>query len=165
MPTTTLKPNILGPKIPGVLAIGLLAAQFLIFGQGNQPDAACTLKIDQVHISKSVPIKNGLSSIKLNVTSSCNQPQKSTHLDVSILKIAGNQEIKVFTFKDQVRIATSGNQNSVKFLDLFRQCTSNSTTMFSGEAKGEVTLKTGKTIPVSGKSDKFIALPCEIEAK
>lgn len=165
MPTTIPKPKILGPKIPSVVALGLLAAQFLFLNQGNDQEAACTLKIDRAHISKSVPFENGLGSIKINVMSKCNEPQKSTKLDINILKIENNQELIAYTFKNQIRLATLQNQSTVKFLDLFRQCSSNAQAMYSGEAQGEVLLKSGKRIPISGKSDKFVALECTIKAK
>lgn len=46
-----LKPFLTKPKIPGLVAIGLLAAQYILLGPGTSPEPNCTLKVEQIHKS------------------------------------------------------------------------------------------------------------------
>ncbi len=84
-----LKPFLTKPKIPGLVAIGLLAAQYILFGSGTSPDPHCTLKVEQIHKSTNLIEEQKILAIKLNVTSECNVPQDSTTIDAHIDKILG----------------------------------------------------------------------------
>mgnify|MGYP000282699218 CR=1 FL=1 len=54
MSITIPKPNLLNFKVPGVLAVSLLAAQFLLFQYGNDPEPNCTLNVERPHYSTSL---------------------------------------------------------------------------------------------------------------
>jgi len=98
MPITIPKPILLMPKVPGVLVIGLLAAQFLLFQSGNGPDPKCTLRVEQPHYSTSLKENQNVDAIKLNITSTCNVPQSYTKVNASIQKIENNLEVTARTF-------------------------------------------------------------------
>lgn len=60
------------PKVPGLLVIGLLAAQFLLFQSGNGPEPKCTVNVEPPHHSTNLKESQNVDAIKLNMTSTCN---------------------------------------------------------------------------------------------
>ena len=48
------KPILLMPKVPSLLVVGLLAAQFLILQITHNPEPSCTLNIERSHYSTSL---------------------------------------------------------------------------------------------------------------
>jgi|OM-RGC.v1.034415110 hypothetical protein len=74
MSITLPKPNFLKPKIPGVVAIGLLAAQFLLFSAGSNSEPKCDLKIERPHISTYLKEYRNTEALKINIVSKCNAP-------------------------------------------------------------------------------------------
>lgn len=160
-----LKPFLTKPKIPGLVAIGLLAAQYLFFGPGTSPEPSCTLNVEQIHKSTNLIEERKILAIKLNVTSECNVPQESTTIDAHIDQILGNQQITVREFKNEIARPTKQENSKARFLWLFEECVKSEPILYSGYAKGHVMLKDGRKIEVSGISPKFQAISCRVKAK
>jgi len=87
MPITIPKPILLMPKVPSLLVVGLLAAQFLILQITHNPEPNCTLNIERPDYSTSLSEIQNVDAIKLNITSTCNVSQKYTQLSADIQKI------------------------------------------------------------------------------
>ena len=160
-----LKPFLTKPKIPGLLAIGLLAAQYILFGPGTSPDPLCTLKVEQIHKSTNLIEEQKILAIKLNVTSECNVPQDSTTIDASIDQILGIQQITVREFINEISRPTKNENSKARFLWLFAECEKSEPILYSGYAEGHVLLRDGRKIEVSGFSPKFQAISCQVKAK
>jgi len=165
MSITIPKPNLLTFKVPGVLAVGLLAAQFLLFQYGNDTEPKCTLKVDRPHYSTSLSENQNIDAIKLNITSTCNVPQKYTHLSASIQKIQNNHEITAYSFVNERRSSTTKSPNVANFKELFSPCQKGVSVAYRGIAQGYVYIENGKKLAVKGDSGKFVAEECLIGAQ
>lgn len=165
MSITIPKPNLLKFKVPGVLTVGLLAAQFLLFQYGSGPEPKCVLNIERPHYSTSLSEDQDLDAIKLNITSTCNVPQKYTQLNAYIQKIQNNREVTAYSFENQRRSSTVKARNVVSFKDLFAACKKGSPMSYRGVAKGYVYLESGKKLTVKGDSGKFVAVKCLLGAQ
>ena len=165
MSFTLPKPNLLKPKIPGVVAIGLLAAQFLLFGTGSNSEPKCDLTIERPHLSTYLKEYKNIEALKINVISKCNVPQKRTDLVARIETISDNSQKVAYTFKATSAFPNNKSPNRATFENLFVECFSVRPTLYLAKASGQVYLRDGKVIPVNGSSDKFIAVPCQIKAK
>lgn len=113
------------PKVPSLLVVGLLAAQFLVFQVTDSPEPNCTLNIERPHYSTSLSEIQNIDAIKLNITSTCNVSQKYTQLTADIQKIQNNREITAYSFENERRSSTSKTPNVVTFKDLFAPCKKN----------------------------------------
>ncbi|MEY3893829.1 MAG: hypothetical protein RIR78_607 [Actinomycetota bacterium] len=165
MSITLPKPNLLNFKVPGALAVGLLAAQFLLFQYGNDTDPECFLNVERPHHSTSLSENQNLDAIKLNITSTCNVSQKYTQLSASIQKIQNNREITAYSFVNQRRSSTTKLPNVASFKELFAPCRKGVSAAYRGTAKGYVYLENGKRLAVEGDSGKFVAAGCLIGAQ
>lgn len=153
------------PKIPGLLAIGLLAAQYILLGPGNSPEPNCTINVEQIHKSTDLYEAQKVLAIKLNVTSECNVPQESTTIDAHIDQILGNQQITIREFKKEIARPTKKENSKARFLWLFAECEKSEPILYSGYAEGHVLLRDGRKIEVNGISPKFQAISCQVKAK
>jgi hypothetical protein len=165
MPKIFSKSVLLQPRIPTLFVVGLLVAQYLIFGSGNSPKPECTLKVQQPHYSTYLKEYKDLDAIKLNITSTCNMPQKYTQINSSIQEIANGNQITSFDFKTRRRNSSIKSPNTAIFKDLYVLCIKGSDVSYSGEAKGYVYLKDGREVKVQGVSGKYLAVPCAIVAR
>jgi hypothetical protein len=110
MPITIPKPILLMPKVPGLLVIGLLAAQFLLFQSGNGPEPRCTVNVERSHHSTNLKENQNIDAIKLNITSTCNVPQNYTRVTARIQKIENNREVVAHNFLSRVAASTENHQ-------------------------------------------------------
>jgi hypothetical protein len=165
MPITIPKPILLMPKVPSLLVVGLLAAQFLILQITHNPEPNCTLNIERPHYSTSLSEIQNVDAIKLNITSTCNVSQKYTQLSADIQKIQNNREITAYSFENERRSSTSKTPNVVTFKDLFAPCKKTISGSYRGIAQGYVYFESGKKVAVKGDSGKFVAAGCSIGAQ
>jgi hypothetical protein len=165
MPITIPKPILLMPKVPSLLVVGLLAAQFLILQITHNPEPNCTLNIERPHYSTSLSEIQNIDATKLNITSTCNVSQKYTQLTADIQKIQNNREITAYSFENERRSSTSKMPNVVTFKDLFAPCKKTISGSYRGTAQGYVYLESGKKVAVKGDSGKFVATRCLIGAQ
>lgn len=162
--TITKPPFGILPRVPGVVALGLMAAQFLIFSVASDPAPKCTLNVERPHHSTYVKEQSGLDEIKLNITSTCNLPQKFTKIDADILIEVNNMQIIAHTFANNLVYASSKNKYQVTFDDLRASCRIGKTLKYQGRAHGEVHLQNGSILSVYGDSGKFDGDTCRIGA-
>jgi len=159
------KPNLLKFKVPGVLTVGLLAAQFLLFQYGSSPEPKCTLKVEKPHYSTSLKEMRNIDAIKLNMTVTCNIPQKYTEVISGIQKIEKSKEVVVHQFQVVRRVPEIKYPNVVVIQDLYIKCFKGVWDAYKGEAKGYVLLESGQKYRVSGNSGKYKAANCAIGAQ
>jgi hypothetical protein len=165
MPVTFPKPKLLEPKVPGLLVIGLLAAQFSFFGHGNNVESKCILKVDQPHYSTYLNEYKAIDAIKLNITSTCNVPQRFTEVRSSIFEITNNREVTAYSFPLTRAFPTPKSPQTAVLNGLFAKCEKGKEVSYEGRAKGYVFLRSGQKYPVSGSSGKFVAVLCSISAQ
>jgi hypothetical protein len=120
MPITIPKPILLLPKVPSVLVVGLLAAQFFFFQIGHSPEPKCTLNVERPHHSTSLKEKRNIDAIKLNMTVTCNVPQKYSEIASSIQKIENNREVLAHRFQVIRRVPEIKSSNLVVIEDLYK---------------------------------------------
>jgi hypothetical protein len=113
MPLTIPKPILLLPKVPSLLVVGLLAAQFFFFQIGHSPEPKCTLNVERPHHSTSLKEKRNIDAIKLNMTVTCNVPQKYSEIASSIQKIENNREVLAHRFQVIRRVPEIKSSNLV----------------------------------------------------
>lgn len=164
MSITFPKPNLLGPKVPGVIVIGLMVAQYILFGSGSNPEPKCTLNVERPHYSTYLNEYKNLDAVKLNIRSTCNYPQEYTELNSQIETIINHEQLTIYKFGLN-RAVPHENPNVVVFSNLFTRCQKAKSAIYSGTAFGKVRLKNGVLLDVSGKSDKFTRVYCQIIAK
>jgi hypothetical protein len=165
MPLTIPKPILLLPKVPSVLVVGLLAAQFFFFQIGHGPEPKCTLNVERPHYSTSLKEKRNIDAIKLNMTVTCNVPQKYSEIASSIQKIENNREVLAHRFQAIRRVPEIKSSNLVVIEDLYKECLFGVWSTYKGEAKGYAMLESGKKYPLNGDSGKYMAADCSIGAQ
>ena len=165
MPITIPKPILLLPKVPSVVVVGLLAVQFLLFQIGHSPEPKCILKVERPHYSTSLNETQNVDAIKLNITATCNVPQKYTEISANIQKIQKNQEVTAFRFESERRSAMTGAPNIATFKNLYVPCIMGISVSYRGVARGYVYLENGQKYAVRGDSGNFVAAECLIGAE
>ena len=165
MPLTIPKPILLLPKVPSVLVVGLLAAQFFFFQIGHGPEPKCTLNVERPHYSTSLKEIRNIDAIKLNITVDCNVPQKYSEITSSIQKIKNNREVLAHRFQVIRRVPEVKFPNLVVIQDLYKECLLGVWDTYKGEAKGYAMLDSGKKYPFEGDSGKYMAADCSIGAQ
>ncbi|MBC7463515.1 MAG: hypothetical protein H7227_04550 [Actinobacteria bacterium] len=165
MPLTIPRPFPLQPRIPSLFVIGLLAAQYLVFGLGNSPEPKCSINIERPHYSSYLYEYKKIDAIKLNITTKCNVPQRYTEITSSIQKIENNRQATAHKFESDRRYSKTKSPHVVIFEELYATCVKGSNVAYSGEAKGYIHLKHGQDYPIQGSSGKFVAVSCKIVAK
>ena len=165
MPITIPKPILLLPKVPSVLVVGLLAAQFFFFQIGHSPEPKCTLNVERPHHSTSLKEKRNIDAIKLNMTVTCNVPQKYSEIASSIQKIENNREVLAHRFQVIRRVPEIKSSNLVVIEDLYKECLFGVWSTYKGEAKGFAMLESDRKYPFEGDSGKYMAADCSIGAQ
>jgi hypothetical protein len=165
MPIAIPKPILIMPKVPSLLVVGLLAAQFLVLQITHSPEPNCTLNIERPHYSTSLYENQNVDAVKLNITTTCNVSQKYTQLSADIQKIQNNREVTAYSFENERRASTTKTPNVVTFKDLFAPCKKGISASYRGIAQGYVYLEGGKKVTVRGDSGKFVAAECLIGAQ
>jgi hypothetical protein len=162
MPITIPKSILLTPKIPSIAVVGLLLAELFISQSFHNPEPHCTLNVQRPHYSTSLKEAKGIDAIKLNLTTTCNVPQKYTELTSSIQKIDENRQAAAYTFVVARRKPSEKFPTIAEFRDLFAYCSLGKSSLYSGMATGFVYLENGDKYPVRGNSGKFVAVNCSI---
>jgi hypothetical protein len=160
-----LIPILTKPIVPGWLLVAALVAQYALFNMGGVPESTCTLHFENIHYSTSVKRNLNKESIKLNVTSSCKSKQINTKLVAQIFTLRNGKPELLYKSVTTLQKASAKNPNEAEFLEFWTSCESGSKRKYMGSATGEVLLANGKTIPVSGTTEKFLPVFCGFKAK
>ena len=165
MPITIPKPILLMPKVPSLLVVGLLAAQFFVLQFGNTPEPSCTLNVERPHLSTNLKEAQNFDAIKLNITSNCTVHQRFTRVTARIQTIENNREVTVSKFVSRVANSTPQSPETAIFKNLFAECRLGIEVAYKGVAEGYVILDGGKRINVAGNSGKYEVANCSIGAQ
>jgi len=165
MPKTFSKSVLLQPRIPTLFVVGLMVAQYLIFGSGNSPEPKCTLKVDLPHYSTYLNEFKNINAIKLSITSKCDMPQNYTELTLSIKRLENKQKVTTSKLDLKRQYSNTNFPNVAKFEDFYVLCQRRMKYSYRGEAKGYVSLKDGRIVKVQGDSGKYLAVPCLVVTK
>lgn len=159
-------PLLIRPIVPAWVLIAALAAQYAITAVTKPSDPECTINVQQVHESTYSRKFTKAQEAKLKISTACNSPQSFTLLDASIEEVTDGNSNKVLKrFINVVQFPDPTNQNVVLIENLTAACLTNKSVNYSGTASGEVHLKDGRVIPVSGSSNEPRLLKCQISAK
>jgi hypothetical protein len=165
MPITIPKPILLLPKVPSLLVVGLLAAQFFVLEFGSSPEPSCTLNVEKPHQSTSLKETQNFDAIKLNITSKCTTHQSFTRVTARIQTIENNREVTVSKFASRLANSTPQSPDTAIFRNLFAECRLGIEVAYKGVAEGYVILDGGKRINVAGDSGKYEVANCSIGAQ
>jgi hypothetical protein len=157
--------QILKFRVPGVLALALIAGQFLITELPKGKEQLCKISVERPHTSTYMKKRENLEILKLNITTECEVPQEYTIVDADIQAIIDNVQISVQRFNSQLRVSDGKGRYKARFRDLQVDCDSIEPTMYLGQAWAEVHLKNGDVEKVSGDSQYFVSQDCRIDAK
>jgi hypothetical protein len=157
--------QILKIKVPGVLALAILAGQLALTGLPPKDHSLCTLKVERPHTSTYSKERKNIDVLKLNITSECEVEQKYTILNADIQAISGNTQITAHRFNAELRTGVGKGRREARFRNLLVNCASLKSTLYLGRASGEVHLANGKVEKVSGDSKNFFSEDCKIDAK
>lgn len=161
---TPLK-QILRFKVPGVLALGILAGQLIIGGLPSGEHHNCKITVERPHVSTYLKERQNKATLKLNIKTECDAPQKYTILNADIQAIINNSQVTAHQFSAELRTPVKNIQTEARFEDLRVDCASSEPTLYLGRAWGEVHLTNGEIKEVSGNSGNFVSQDCKINAK
>jgi hypothetical protein len=102
-------------------------------------------------------------TVKLNIASKCNVPQKYTLIEPTIIEVPSTGNQINHKFGSQKAFSKASNPNQVKFENIFLECIKGFNSEYSGYASGKVKLVSGTFIAVSGNSDKYNLVNCRIK--
>jgi hypothetical protein len=159
-------PNLIKARVPVWVLAAAIVAQAAIVAIGKPSDPECTINVQQVHESTYSRRFTKIQEVKLKISTSCKSPQRFTSLSASIEKVTFGKPNKVLKrFIDVVQFPDPTNQNVALIENLTAPCLTNESVNYLGKASGEVHLKDGQVIPVSGSSNIPRLLNCQISAR
>jgi hypothetical protein len=154
------------PKVPGWFFVAALVAEYAIMNIGGTSQPECTIKVQQVHESTYSAEYQKKKDIKIKLSTECSSAQAYTSLNVNLEeKFAGKKNKVVKHFNSVVARPDPSNPNYVLIENLTIPCNFPGTATYSGRAEGEVHLKNGRVVKVSGSSNKPNSVKCRISAK
>jgi hypothetical protein len=160
-----LIPILIKPVVPAWVLIAVIATQVVIMNVGNRNETSCELLFQRPHYSTSLQEKVKIDAVKLNITSSCTENQLHTDLVATISSTSGS-ELKILNKSGVIRQdASREDPTKAHFLEFWAPCKRGGVVNYIGNAYGEVTLRSGKVVPVSNSMDKSLAVLCRPRAK
>lgn len=161
-----LIPLIIKARVPGWLLVAALAAQYAIMANDGSSKPACTMNVQEVHISTYAKEFQKFEEAKLKISTTCDSPQNYTSLNASIEEVMEGRSNKVL--KRFVKVERRPDPTSPNFVlieNLTTPCINIKSVNYEGRASGQVHLMDGRVVPVSGFSKKPRLLDCQISAK
>lgn len=159
------KPSLKIPKVPGWFFIAALAIQFVVLNANKEEVPVCSLVVHSPHYSTYNFRVSKIDTVKVNITSKCNVPQKFTVITTNIWDSSGKQKIRVKTFSNVRALADNSDPTTALYKNLFTACTKGVAAQYTGTAEGEVTLASGLVLAVHGETAKINSIDCKIGAK
>lgn len=139
--------------------LGLLA---FLGGLQHGKKESCEIKVDKAHISQYSLKKYGTHNLKIDVTTKCTKPQKYSSLSVSVYKVERSLTTKVHEFPSKNYEADVKHPERAYALDRELLCVGFHPLKYYGVADGTVFMRSGKKIPVHGKSTLIPYVDCVI---
>jgi len=161
-----LIPAIIKARVPVWLLVGALVAQYAINTINKPSDPNCRINVQRVHQSTYSLEFQKLSEVKLKISTLCDVPQAYTSLTAKIEEVLPNHGKKVAkVISNIIARPRPDSENYVLIENLTVPCNGKGKAEYLGQAQGQVHLKDGRIIDVSGTSDKSNPLNCRISAK
>lgn len=148
----------------GTAAI-LLGLTSLINGLQAAKRETCVLKVDYAHLSTHAKEQHGDAKIKVKARTECTKNQISSTISMTIYEVTKNGDVEILPFRKVKADADTKYPNKAYFESFEAFCLDKTTHEYFGKASGEVRMKSGKLIKVSGISEKSISLRCGIQAQ
>ena len=161
-----LIPLIIKARVPGWLLVAAIVAQYAITTAGEASRTDCTMKVQQVHVSRYSQRLLQLSEVKFKVSTICNSPQKETSIDAFFEEESPDgTRIVVTSIKNIVATPDLETPNYVLIKNITVPCNGAGEAKYFGRAVGHVYLKDGRVEKVSGDSKESNLVDCRISAK
>ena len=161
-----LIPAIIKARVPVWLLVGALVAQYAINTINKPSDPNCRINVQRVHQSTYSLEFQKLSEAKLKISTLCDVPQAYTSLTAKFEEVLPNRGKKVAkVISNIIARPQPDRENYVLIENLTVPCNGKGKAEYLGQAHGQVHLKDGGIINVSGNSDKSNPLNCRISAK
>lgn len=161
-----LIPAIIKARVPVWLLVGALVAQYAINTINKPSDPNCRINVQRVHQSTYSLEFQKLSEAKLKISTLCDVPQAYTSLTAKFEEVLPNRGKKVAkVISNIIARPRPDTENYVLIENLTVPCNGKGKAEYLGQAHGQVHLKDGRIINVSGNSDKSNPLNCRISAK
>jgi hypothetical protein len=161
-----LIPAIIKARVPVWLLVGALVAQYAINTINKPSDPNCRINVQRVHQSTYSLEFQKLSEAKLKISTLCDVPQAYTSLTAKFEEVLPNRGKKVAkVISNIIARPQPDRENYVLIENLTVPCNGKGKAEYLGQVHGQVHLKDGRIINVSGNSDKSNPLNCRISAK
>lgn len=161
-----LIPIFVKPIVPAWVLIAAMVVQYAFTETGKPDEPDCIINVQQVHTSTYSQEFTKLTEAKLKISTSCNSPQSFTSLNATIEEVRpGRPNRVVKTFSGVVGRPGATNQNFVLIENLTSLCLSKKSFPYVGRANGQVQLRNGGIVKISGISNEPRLLNCQIGAK
>jgi hypothetical protein len=159
-------PLLIKPIVPAWVLIAAMAAQYAITAVTTSSGPECTMKVQQVHVSRYSQRLLQLSEAKFKVSTLCNSPQKETSIDAYFEEVSPDgTKIIVSMIQNIVATPNLETPNYVLIKNITVPCNGAGQAKYSGRAVGRVHLEDGRVEKVSGNSKDFNPVDCRISAK
>lgn len=148
------------PKVPGLLAVNLLVAQYLFLSNNADPEVICRLNVHQPHYSTSLNEFRRIDAVKINMESICSKPQQFTYLNVvlHVRDLSGDIQTRVFSpFR---RVPSDPQQLKVIIRNVFIECNASVRKDYRVQVFGHALLMSGKKINLYYDQNKFTRVKC-----
>lgn len=160
-----LIPGLVKARVPVWVIAAAIAAQFVVTQVNQNHEPTCSIKFEQIHYSSSIKRNLGKDSVKLNLITSCSQPQNYSDIVASISVLRNDRPRRIYTSVNTRQKASAKKPTDAEFLEFWVSCKKDSIESYRGEATGKVLLSTGKMVSVFGDTGKFLAVLCNFKAK
>jgi hypothetical protein len=143
----------------------LLGLTSLINGLQASKRESCVLKVDYAHISTYAYEADGVKKLKIKAKTECNRPQKYSTVTMRFYEVTLVRKKEVWVSESIIESADKKRPENAYFESFEKACNNSERHNYLGKATGKVRMKSGKLIKVSGKSEKYISLPCGFVAQ
>lgn len=147
--------------ISGILATALIigAGQHLLpnFKKSNEP--LCSLKTEEIHISKHELIQNNKNSLKIKAKTKCLKRQVDTTIETDMFELINGHEHLVMPF-EAVRKQSRTGSTIFYFKNILRDCLNYRPTVYVAHLTAHIKLEDERMITVIEKSKTSLPLKC-----
>lgn len=125
----------------------------------NRPKTQCNIRVDNVHLSKSIRVKKGFDAVKVSARSKCNVNMSNLSLTVELRKVGlfRNHLLRVRTL--EVRKVIPANFSITNKSNWFK-CKNNQSSRYFGVAYAKALISEKTVFTPRVYSERITILPC-----
>lgn len=125
----------------------------------NRPKTQCNIRVDNVHLSKSIRVKKGFDAVKVSARSKCNVNMSNLSLTVELRKVGlfRNHLLRVRTL--EVRKVIPANFSITNKSTWFK-CKNNQSSRYFGVAYAKALISEKTVFTPRVYSERITILPC-----